>query len=452
MTTYYVGPGGSDAAAGTSWALRKLTLSGAEAIPVAAGDTVIVGPGTYRETLTTGVSGSSGSPITYVGDWTGQATDGIGGICRITGSDDDATLTRGNGITGTNTFRTFRGFEIDMTSGSSISASGSDWTVEDCILQANAGNGISAGLGSNWVVRRCIIFAKQQNSGISFSNGTTAAANATVENCIINGYQGIRSDRVSAITVNHCLIWGCNYCLRVGTALAASAVITVTNCLLAYSNIVFGQTATGFFSEDYNAYFGSASHSSSAQTPGAHDNTNPIPFDFGMFLSGYKTPGPRFGELMPFIYAARQVGSGMASEDLYGITRPATDSKKSWGPVQVDAGERSATQAHGGTYALKMADSNRTQFIVPVSNVSTTFSVYVYREANYAGTNPQLVVKQPGQADTTVTDAAAAGQWNQLTTTLTPAAGTKFVTVELVSNNTATTGSFAVYFDDLAVN
>ena len=48
MTTYYVGSGGSDANAGTSWALRKLTLNGAEDIPVAAGDVVYVGPGVYR--------------------------------------------------------------------------------------------------------------------------------------------------------------------------------------------------------------------------------------------------------------------------------------------------------------------------------------------------------------------------------------------------------------------
>ena len=45
MTVYYVGAGGNNSNAGTSWALRKATLTGAEDIPVAAGDTVIVGPG-----------------------------------------------------------------------------------------------------------------------------------------------------------------------------------------------------------------------------------------------------------------------------------------------------------------------------------------------------------------------------------------------------------------------
>lgn len=45
MTTYYVGSGGNNANAGTSWSQRKLTLNGVEDIPVAAGDTVYVAPG-----------------------------------------------------------------------------------------------------------------------------------------------------------------------------------------------------------------------------------------------------------------------------------------------------------------------------------------------------------------------------------------------------------------------
>ena len=75
MTTYYVGSGGSDAADGLSWANRKLTLNGAEDVSVAAGDTVYVGPGVYRHTLTVDVSGSAGNIITYIADVTGQNTD-----------------------------------------------------------------------------------------------------------------------------------------------------------------------------------------------------------------------------------------------------------------------------------------------------------------------------------------------------------------------------------------
>ena len=63
MTVRYVGKGGSDSNDGLSWANRKLTLNGVEDTPVVAGDTIYVGPGTYRELLTVDVDGSSGNPI-----------------------------------------------------------------------------------------------------------------------------------------------------------------------------------------------------------------------------------------------------------------------------------------------------------------------------------------------------------------------------------------------------
>jgi hypothetical protein len=137
---------------------------------------------------------------------------------------------------------------------------------------------------------------------------------------------------------------------------------------------------------------------------------------------------------------------------LYGITRPATSAKKSWGAVQYKPGVRETTTTRGSsTASIKFADAGKHQMFVPTDGTSTTIAVYAYREADYAGTNPQLIVKQPGVADDTTTDAAAASQWNELTTTLTPSATPPYVVVELVSNNTATSGSYAVYFDDLSV-
>jgi hypothetical protein len=171
---------------------------------------------------------------------------------------------------------------------------------------------------------------------------------------------------------------------------------------------------------------------------------------------------PRFvpGIVQPVIGAPSEwsairalAGLNMPAADLFGITRPTTAAKQSWGAVQYNDVARSSTQAQAGTYSLKLADAPGVwQTYVPTTNVSTTFTVYVYREANYAGTNPQMTIKQPGQTDTVVTDAAAAGQWNQLTTTLTPAASPGYVVVEVRSNNTATSGSYGVYVDTLAVS
>jgi len=59
MATYYVGSGGSDASAGTSWATRFLTIAKAATVVSAGGDIVYVGPGTYREQVTMTVSGGN---------------------------------------------------------------------------------------------------------------------------------------------------------------------------------------------------------------------------------------------------------------------------------------------------------------------------------------------------------------------------------------------------------
>ncbi len=142
MTTRYVGVGGNDSNSGLTWALRKLTLNGVEDTPVEAGDTVYVGPGTYRETLTCDVSGSSGSPITYIGDYTGANTDGVGGVVRITGSDNDQSGTRASGITSASkTYRTFSGFTIDTVTASGISMTADDnWIIEKCHIMVTAGD------------------------------------------------------------------------------------------------------------------------------------------------------------------------------------------------------------------------------------------------------------------------------------------------------------------------
>jgi hypothetical protein len=138
--------------------------------------------------------------------------------------------------------------------------------------------------------------------------------------------------------------------------------------------------------------------------------------------------------------------------DFYGFERPATAAKRSWGPIQQQDSARSTTQYHGGAASVVLNDFGHFRMRVPVSAVSTTITVQVYREANYAGTNPQMIVRQPGQADDVTTDAAAASQFNELSTTLTPDSGTDWVDVILKSNNTATSGSYAVYFDTITVS
>ena len=180
MTTYYVGKGGSDVADGQSWANRKLTLNGSEDIPVAANDTVYVGPGIYRESLTLDVSGSSGQPITYIGDVTGENTDGVGGIVRVTGSDNDTSdEARSTCIAGgSRDYRTFKGFTFDnATRNVYFTAAGDNIIIEDCVVTHSQTACIQFVGGNAFELRRSFIL-----KGEVICSGTAGSRGAIIEN------------------------------------------------------------------------------------------------------------------------------------------------------------------------------------------------------------------------------------------------------------------------------
>lgn len=290
MTTYYVGAGGSDAANGLSWANRKLTLNGAEDVPLAAGDTVYVGPGTYRESLSCDVSGSSGSPITYIGDYSGVNTDGAGGVVRITGSNDDIATTRASCITAlSKNYRTFRGFTLDLTSSHHVGCSGacSNWIVEDCYFSLLPSNSVAsvyfAGTGTNNTVRRCYFIGR--HFGIEFTHSASVSDAAhLVENCIFMGLtRGVSSVRVGGITVRNSSFWSCTAGVRVATALAGGQTVTVNNCLLQVCATAVQATATGEITENYNALYFNSTDRTSTST-GANSNAYPALLDTRWFF------------------------------------------------------------------------------------------------------------------------------------------------------------------------
>src|SRR3989304_7878159 len=123
MPTYYVGPGGNDGNSGLTWALRKLTLNGAEDTPVAAGDICWVGPGVYRELLTDDISGANTYSTGTVSVTNGSAVVAGSGTSWLANVAADyifhvtviASGTDGVGVNGTNTFTSAAGnFQANM--------------------------------------------------------------------------------------------------------------------------------------------------------------------------------------------------------------------------------------------------------------------------------------------------------------------------------------------------
>jgi len=150
---------------------------------------------------------------------------------------------------------------------------------------------------------------------------------------------------------------------------------------------------------------------------------------------------------------ARRTDNGSTpADDFFGLTRPVTNGKRSWGPIQFTGAVREITITDGGGASLKLPDAGEQFFMrVPTSASEITIAVKVYREADYAGTLPQLIVRQPGQADETDTDTGDAEEWNTLSVTFTPDALPPWVDVFIRSNNTAAADDYATYWDTLTV-
>ena len=459
MANIWVGSASAGAADGSSWANRYDTLTAAEDKPVAAGDTVYVGAGAYRELLTVDVSGSSGAPITYVADLTGEHTDGIGGIVRLTGTSNDRSAASANCIVATSasrTYRTFRGFSFDTTTSHLISVTdATNWIIEDCIFQPPAGNfnaiAVSGSAQAAITIRRCKNFSVRASIVQFTHTATVNNAGHLVENCEnVGSFAGVRIDRVGGITVKNNTFLGAAHGVRVLTAITVGQTVTVNNnTFVACTSGALQGTVSGEIIEDYNTFFANGADRTNVAT-GANSVTYPPLFLPPLLLANYKFPW-WFGELSEWSQVRRIAGSNMSTDDLFGMPRPTTDAKKSWGATQFNDVSRETTTIRSGCAALKLADAGRKQFIIPTGASSLTVSVYVNRTASYAGTAcPQMVIYQPGQSSSTYTDTGAASAWNQLTSgAFTPSGSPSFIVVELVSDNSASSGS--TFWDDLSV-
>lgn len=290
MTIRYVGIGGNDANSGLTWALRKATLNGVEDSPVAAGDTVYVGAGTYREQLTCDVSGTAGSPTTYIGDYDGSHTDGVGGVVRITGSDNDITATRTRGITSTSKdYRTFSGFHFDLTTQPNVLAdTASNWSVEKCFFGMNNHGGIQFSTSINMAIDNCYFnggYRGAQQAINIFASTTQDDKNILITNSIFsNNYICITVARTGGVVIKNNLMMAGLRGVNVSVVPNAGQTITATN------NIIYGFTGAGLYSaslgflvEDYNSLFSNAADRTNVAV-GEHSNTYPPLFDSKWFF------------------------------------------------------------------------------------------------------------------------------------------------------------------------
>lgn len=499
MTIRYVGFGGNNSNNGLTWATRKLTLNGAEDSPVVAGDKVYVGGGTYRELLTTDVSGSllvtgsssvvafvtNGSPVVivsgtslitagvgfddvfqtpalasgmdgvttnitgtshvftsasgnfqqghvgntiristngayvirvvnsstsinisksdnssfgmaagtgltynvgaespydilrvdnssqltlasswgapslgglgfiiyrpirYVADYTGANTDGIGGVVRITGSNDDITNTRNQCIACDESYRVFRGFSMDMVVQQVILLSNcKNDTIEKCKLNTatQAAIAMNGALQANHTVRNCF-FEGGANIGITHTS-TVDNAGHVVENTIApmgsNPVQFLAIDRVGGVTCRNNLVNSYIRAFRVNAALAVGQALTVNNCIILYCSEAFRATVSGELIEDYNNLFANGTNRVNTATGANTLAYNPILDARWFFQITHEGAGPYSPLQMvsPFDLSSQSriinvTGTNPAPTDMRGTDIQNT--QREWGALEFDS-------------------------------------------------------------------------------------------------------------------
>jgi hypothetical protein len=345
MTIRYVGPGGSDVNSGLTWALRKLTLNGVEDTPVVAGDTIYIGPGTYRETLTVDVSGTAGNVTTYIGDYTGANTDGIGGIVRVTGSDNDQTATRANCVVASSkNYRTFSGIVFDTCTGSLLSLTSiTQTTFQNCFFMypAVSSNCIYCAGASQatLTISNCFIYGGPGAASINFTHTSVVdACSHSVQNCVfLCGSAAVYSVRVGGITVKNCTVYASrSSAFQVATALTAGQTMTVNNCIIQGCNVALSATVTTEFVENYNNLFANVTNRTNVDV-GANSLAYPPLLDFRWFFEMVLGGGRLLSifDLASFSQLLNVAGTSPTATDMRGTT--IIGAQREWGALEYDS-------------------------------------------------------------------------------------------------------------------
>ena len=425
MATYFVRKTGSDSytttqaqTAATAW----LTIDKA-ANEVAAGDTVVVGAGVYRELVTMDTSGSSGSLITFVADVDGSLGSGDPGLVIISAyADEQSAATRAACVDpGEKDFIVWRGFV--MTGGTSgvvykagtgnVNYEGCVW--EDCVfisghaaidwgcfLDMNAALTPTSD-GPTW--RRCLF----QGLGvvIRWDGNETAETDlkVTVESCLFigansTGYIGsaVYSDMVTAgtyaaggIDVTNCTIIGRTYGVVVEDGASTTYPVAVRDCFLASLGAGLKKVTVndGALTSAYNTFAACTTPYSNVTTgTGDRDTTT----DPGLLGGVGDYPLWRFWGWSPYApwepirlnddtYINSVVGDGdtstAAATDLYDNPKPMYGTVDDRGAVEGRARPEAETTTVDAGTAVRFEGAGFHDFLIPVTNASTTVTVPV---------------------------------------------------------------------------
>jgi len=473
MAAYYVSAQrGNDENNGTSSATPWLTITKAIGV-VAAGDTVYIGAGTYREKPSLATAGSDGNPITWIPDPSAKYVTGDNpGRVRITGCDADEYPTSGvvwdfNAKT-YNTLGSLDGRCYIDGSSNNYSVSPGNITAAICINVVSHGNyGFSRGTNTN-----CIAvggdrgFHQGTNTNCIAIGGYYGFNQATNTNCIvIGGYYGFNQG-----TNTNCIAIGGNYgfyqatntnCIAIGGYYGFRQG-TNTNCIAVGGNFGFNGSSAHTFSycRAVACYYGFYGDSTANKMNIA--TCSWVWCSINFCAGGYTTEDgsaakaiiydlAKLAEALKPVYQFNlddgDDGASAGDFDILGHVRRLGD-----GSIDIGAIEHSLIDTDFTTYktqspAVKISRKGMEKFTFwAESGKEFTKSVWV-KWSNYAGADkPQLIAKGKHIADQTDTATGDGSDWEELTVSATPSADGE---IELFIYARDVDASAITYFSDL---
>jgi len=495
MATYYVGKDGSDANNGlgpdASAVTNKPWLTIGKALGaagIASGDTVYVGPGTYREVVDvamtsavaeTSVLGDPGnaqgfktaagvlvSPAEVI--WTAYLTN------DTTAPSATATLTMS-----ARDYLTFQYITFVGGTGAVIAATtqtSTNITFRDCCF-VNTSNSIilvssAFSTALNWMIERCA-FQLTAVSGVFFSFtpatgvGSDYSVNVTIRNSLFVGGTGSQAvvftpsgasaQKPGGISVYNCtIVGGMNVGFETKVNSSTTYPMNIYNCQVYVRGQGFLAETLGQLVENYNYVRSSTSHTNVTQ--GANTLTGT---DHAMVW--HLGEESLYG-FTPRMFMEPKVGSWMltfgndgtytTAEDFLGLPRPGGGASATKGIGYLGRGNtftKETGTVRTGSNAISITGPGTQDFQLPVNASSTTATVYVRWDATYAGTKPLMKVLNGGECgvtDATATATGSSGSWEQLSLNFTPAR-VGIVTIRFQSSDT--NGAGVMYVDDFAV-
>lgn len=283
MTVFYVGAGGSDASAGTSWGARWATIGKAlGASGISSGDSVYLAPGIYREAVTVNMTAATVT-TSIIGDTDGSHTSGLPGPVTWLGTQTDYLGAGTTFLTATSkNFLSFSNIVFEQSNGSGFGT----WTTCTHITWTNCGfisNGTNAGtfgvtltvdVDNAWLFDRCLITGYGSGNGgfLAPTCPTSTVADYTVgltfQNCVYYGFtgpliqavtSGANSFKPGGIAIRGCTAIGAGVIQTSSATFSTTLPCTVKDCLIVSgaANAGIRANAAGQITEDYNLIIGS---------------------------------------------------------------------------------------------------------------------------------------------------------------------------------------------------